>query len=476
MKTALKEENASKNRVMKVPHTYVLIFSIIILVALLTYIIPAGEYDRVKDVTTGRTIVDSTSFHIVESSPVNIFELLTAIPKGMKDASTITFFIFIVAGAFQMITATGAIEAGILRVASSLKGREQLLIPIFIFLFSLTGAFLGFAEENLVFIPVAIALARALGYDALVGVSLVTIGGAVGFDSAMMNPFTVGVAQGIAELPLFSGIVFRFIIWIVFATISTLYIMKYAKRIRNNPELSIVASLEKEVIKNNSIDFYSENKLKTSHYLVFLTLLIGFVVIIFGVYKFEWYIDEIAAVFLGMGIISGFIGRISPNQLAQEFIGGAKSIIFGALVVGIARAILIVMQEGMILDSIIHYLAGAITNLPTSLAAIGMFLIQICINFFVPSGSGQAATTMPIMVPLADLLGITRQTAVLAFQFGDGFSNDIIPTASTLMATLSIANIPYEKWVKYFWKLFMIWVIVGSIFIAIATQISYGPF
>lgn len=465
-----------ENKVMKVPHTYVLIFCIILLVTALTYIIPAGEYDRVEDAVTGRTIVDPDSFHVVESNPVGILGILTSIPKGMKDAATITFFIFIVAGAFQMITATGAIEAGIFKVAQSLKGREHLLIPIFVFLFSLTGAFLGFAEENIVFIPVAIALSRALGYDALVGVSLVTIGGAVGFDSAMMNPFTVGVAQGIAELPLFSGIGFRFIVWIVLAIISTVYIMRYAKKVRNNPELSLVANLEKEESGNTSFNLNGEHTLKTSHYLVFLTLLSGFVIIIFGVYKFGWYINEIAAVFLGMGLVSGFIGKIGPSKLAEQFIIGAKSIIFGALVVGIARAILIVMQDGMILDSVIHSLANVIIKLPTFLAAIGMFVIQICINFFVPSGSGQAATTMPIMVPLADIVGITRQTAVLAYQLGDGFSNTIIPTASTLMATLSIAKIPYEKWVKYFSKLFLIWVAVGAVFVAIASKMPYGPF
>ena len=470
------ESRKETNKVMKVPHTYVLIFCIVIFAALLTYLVPAGEYARVEDVATGRTIVDPNSFHRVEKNPVSIFGILTSIPRGMNDAAKITFFIFIVAGAFQIITSTGAIEAGIFKVASMLGGREQLLIPIFMFLFSLTGAFLGFAEENMVFIPVAITLARALGYDALVGMSLVTLGGAVGFNSAMMNPFTVGIAQGIAELPLFSGIVLRIIVWIVLLVLSTLYIMKYAKKIKDNPELSIVYDLEREEKSKVSYDVNKDYKIQTSHYLVFLTLLAGFIIIILGVYKYEWYINEIAAIFLAMGLVSGFICRINPNQMAVEFINGAKSIVFGALVVGIARAILIVMQDGIILDSVIHSLASIINKLPKSLAAVGMFLVQSCINFFVPSGSGQAAATMPIMVPLADIVGITRQTAVLAFQFGDGFSNTFIPTASTLMATLSLAKIPYEKWIKYYWKLFLMWSIVGAIFMIIASSISYGPF
>lgn len=464
------------NKAIKLPHTYVLIFCVIIVAAILTYIVPAGQYARIEDPNTNKTIVDPNSFTRVENNPVNIFEILTAIPRGMINAAQITFFIFIVAGSFQIITSTGAIEAGIYKVASMLKGKEQLLIPIFMFLFSLTGAFLGFAEENIVFIPVAITLARALGYDAIVGMSLVTLGGAVGFNSAMMNPFTVGVAQGIAELPLFSGIGLRFIIWIVLLVVSITYVMRYAKKVKNNPKLSIIANIEKEERNKNSFDMTIEHKLLPFHYFVFLTLATGFAIIVYGVYEYKWYINEIAAVFLGMGIVSGFIGKIGPNEMAGEFIKGAKGIVFGALVVGIARAILIVLQDGLILDSIIHSLANVINKLPKSLAAVGMFIVQSLINFIIPSGSGQAATTMPIMVPLADLVGITRQTAVLAFHFGDGFSNTFTPTASTLMASLSIAKIAYDKWIKYYGKLFIIWSIIGAIFMVIATMISYGPF
>lgn len=470
------EKTKITNRNFKIPHTYVLIFCIVIIAAILTYIVPAGEYARVEDPNTGRTVVDPNSFTNVERNPLNPFEVLTAVPRGMIAAAQITFFIFIVAGSFQIITSTGAIEAGIYKVAGMLRGKEQLLIPIFMFLFSLTGAFLGFAEENIVFIPVAISLARALGYDAIVGMSLVTLGGAVGFNAGIMNPFTVGVAQGIAELPLFSGIVLRIIVWLVLLAVSVYYVMRYAKKIKDKPELSIIADVELEERKNNSFAITEEKKLLPYHYFVFLVLAAGLAIIVYGVYKFGWYINEIAAVFLGMGIISGFIGKIGPNRMAQEFINGAKGIVFGALVVGIARTILIVLQDGLILDSIIYYLASLIQGLPKALAAVGMFIIQSLINFVIPSGSGQAATTMPIMVPLADILGLTRQTAVLAFHFGDGFSNTFTPTASTLMASLSIAKIAYDKWLKYYAKLFFLWSFIGAVFMIIATLINYGPF
>ena len=471
MNTSLKE-----NKTMKMPHTYVILFCIIAIAALLTYVVPAGEYTRIQDEATGRTIVDPSGFHNVENSPVNIFGVFKSIPKGMNGAANITFFIFIVAGAFQIINATGAIEAGIFKISRILKGKEQLLIPIFMFLFSVTGAFMGFSEENMVFIPIAIALSRILGYDAIVGMSLITLGGACGFNSAMMNPFTVGIAQGIAELPLFSGIGLRLIVWIVLLIITTIYVMRYGKKVRENPELSLVADIEKMEKGNTDIDFSRDTKLELPHYLVFLTLLAGFSIIVFGVYKYEWYINEIAAVFLAMGVISGFIGKLGTSNMAQEFVAGARSIVFGALVVGIARGILIVMQDGKILDSVIYFMASIINTFPKSISVLGMYFVQIIINFFIPSGSGQAAATMPIMVPLADILGITRQTAVLCFQFGDGFSNSIIPTASTLLASLSLAKIPYERWVKYIGKLMLLWIATGAIFVLIANAISYGPF
>lgn len=394
----------------------------------------------------------------------------------MKDAASIAFFILIVSGSFQIVHATGTIEAGIYKTAKALKGKEQALVPIFMFLFSLTGAFMGFAEENLVFIPIAIALSRACGFDALVGVSLVTIGGAIGFNAAMMNPFTVGIAQGIAELPLLSGMGMRFAVWVVVGIVSVVYVMRYAKKVRANPQLSLVASLEIEDAKEGSFDFSKEPKLTIRHKLVLLTLICGFIAIVYGVYKWGWYFNELVAVFIGIGIIAGFVSRITPSTMAEEFIIGAKSIVYGALVVSIARAILVIMQDSLILDTVVFGLSNIISYLPKSLAAVGMYLTQVVINFFVPSGSGQAAATMPIMVPLADVLGITRQTAVLVYQFGEGFSNTIIPTASTLMAMLAIANIPYETWVRYFWILFVIWLVIGTVFIIVATNISYGPF
>ena len=459
----------------KVPHTYVILFSVVMIVALMTYLVPAGAYERVKDEATGRTVIDSASFHAVDQNPTTFFGLVQSVPKGMEAAASIIFFIFIVGGSMQIITATGTVEAGVGKTARALKGKEKLMIPIFLIIFALGGATFGMAEETIVFVPIGIALARALGFDAITGTAMISLGAACGFNSGFMNPFTVGVAQGIAQLPMFSGIAFRLVAFVIFIAITAVYIIRYAEKVKKNPELSIVAELENEE-KGQHIDLENIPTLGVKHNLVLLVLVVGFGFIIYGVFKKGWYIQEIASAFLAMGVIGGVLGGLKPSKVASEFVVGARSIVFGALVVGVARAILVVMQDGAIIDSIIHGLAVAIQTLPKAISVLGMFVVQIVINFFIPSGSGQAAATMPIMTPLADIIGVTRQTAVMAYQFGDGFTNSIIPTSAALMGYLSIAKIPYEKWVKFIWPLMLIWISCGAVFLLIANAIGYGPF
>ena len=466
---------AENKKFSRVPHTYVILFSVIIIMSILTYIVPAGTYDRVEDPATGRTVVDPASFHLVDPSPIGPFELMQSVPNGMSAASGIIFFIFIVGGAFQMITSTGAIEAGISKIALSLKGKEKFMIPIFMVIFSIGGGTFGMAEETIVFVPIGIALARALGYDAIVGTAMITLGAAVGFSSGFMNPFTVGVAQGIAEVPLFSGIGLRLVVLVVLLIVTMIYVMRYAAKVQDNIENSVVSDLEAEE-KHKIMDLNTVPTLEKQHYLVLATIVIGFGFIIYGVFRLDWYITEIASAFLAMGIIGGLLGKVGPSRLAKEFVEGARGIVFGALVVGVARGILVVMQDGMIIDTLINGLASAIQTLPSSIAVVGMMIVQVIINFFIPSGSGQAAATMPIMTPLSDIIGVTRQTAVMAYQFGDGFTNSIIPTSATLMAALSIGRVPYERWVKFLWPLMLIWIGIGAVFMIIADVIQYGPF
>ncbi|MEW8973045.1 MAG: TIGR00366 family protein [Tissierellaceae bacterium] len=466
---------AGRREGFKIPHTYVILFSVIIIMSMLTYVLPAGEYNRINDEAVDRIVVDPESFHYVDQNPIGIFELIQSIPKGMAAASEIIFFLFIIGGAFQIINVTGSIEAGIGKVAKRLYGKEKLMIPIFMSIFAFGGSTFGMSEEVIIFVPIGVALSRALGFDAITGTAMIALGAACGFNSGFMNPFTVGVAQQIAELPMFSGVLMRVIIFVVLLVITTIYISRYATKVKNDPKSSIVYDLEQRE-KDKKIDLNNMVKMTTRHSAILLSVLIGFIIIMYGVFELDWYILEIGSVFLAMGLVSGVIGGLKPSRIAEEFVSGAQSIVFGALVVGIARGILVVMTDGMIIDTIVYSLAHTIQVLPKSIAVIGMYIVQIIINFFIPSGSGQATATMPIMIPLADILGITRQTAVMSFQFGDGFTNSIIPTASSLMAYLSIAKIPYEKWFKFIWPLMLIWVGTGAIFLIIANAISYGPF
>lgn len=466
---------SEKKKKLAFPHTFVILVFIIALMSVCTHIIPAGSYERVYNEAADRSVVDPDSFTYVDPSPVSFFDFLHAIPNGMVEVSNIMVFILVVGGAFNIITQTGAMENGIRKLAFKLQGHEKLIIPLMMFVFSLGGATFGMSEETIIFIPIGIALARALGYDAIVGMGMVTLGAAVGFSSGFMNPFNVGVAQDIAELPTYSGMGLRIAVWLVMLVAVPLAILRYANRVKEDPAVSYVYDLEMAQKDSKAIEI-EDAELSKRDILVLLTVAAGLVIIVYGVMAQGWGVLDIAAVFLGMGILGGILGGTSPNQMARDFVHGAQDIAMGAIICGIARGILVVMSEGMILDTIVHALATLISGLPKTVAAEGMLAVQCVINFFIPSGSGQASTTMPIMTPLADILGLTRQTAVLAFQFGDGFTNAIIPTHGTLCASLGVAGIPFNKWFKFALPVVAVELVICAVFIAIAAAINYGPF
>src|SRR5699024_7481910 len=296
----------------------------------------------------------------------------------------------------------------------------KLLIPVTLLIFSLGGATFGMAESTLIFIPMGVVLARSLKMDAITGMAMVFMGAMAGFSAGFLNPFTVGVAQSIAGLPLFSGIVLRIIIQIILVAIASWYIISYAQKVKRDPKKSLVYDLE---VEEQSSDESFEVEFTTRHKLVILTIISGFGTIIYGVTQGWSTSTDLAAIFLAIGIVSGLIGGTSPNQIAEDFIEGAKELTYGALIVGLARAIVVVLQDGNIIDTVIHGAAQLLTWLPSYLSATGMYLFQVFLNFFIPSGSGQAATTIPIMAPLGDLIGISRQSVVLGYQLGDGFDN-----------------------------------------------------
>jgi uncharacterized ion transporter superfamily protein YfcC len=479
-KMSVKTEGNGKEKFnfgnIKVPHTYVIIFAIIIASAILTYVIPAGQYDRAKN-DAGITVVNPESFHYVDQKPATLMSVFGAVPKGLVSTASLVFFLFIIGGVFQIINGTGAINILINKMSMAFSGSEEFIIPVSLFTFSLGGAIMGMSNEVLAFVPIGIMLARKSGFDAAVGTSMVTMGALAGFSAGTMNPFNVGVAQRIAQLPMYSGMWLRILLHVTFLVIASLYIMRYARRVKADPSKSIVCNLEREeraIASERAEALAAEGNYR--HALVLLSFVAGLGYIVYGVFKYEWSIDEMQPIFMAIGIIGGLLGGMWPSKIAREFLNGAKDLAFGALVIGFARGILVVMQDGLILDTIIHALADLLKLLPTSLTAVGMFVAHIIINFFIPSGSGQASATMPLFVPLSDVVGITRQTAVLAFQLGDGISNGINPTSSNMNSFLGVAKITYPQWLRFAGPLLLMWELAGGVFVVIANLIGYGPF
>lgn len=466
----LNNEKKKKFR-LKMPHTFVLLFCIAVVAGLLTYVIPAGTYDRIE--FEGREIVDASTYHAVDAAPASLFTVLKAFPKGLEQAAAIVFFIFIVGGSFYVVQKSGAIDAGIAAAVRKTSNKGILIIPLLSIVFAFGGGIYGMAEECLPFIPALVILCISLGYDSMTGAAIALAATCSGFTGAFLNPFTVGVAQGIAELPLFSGLGYRIIVFAVMVSITIIFLILYCMRIKKNPEKSLMYEIDKK--REINLDL-SNTVFTATHKAILLVVLATFALLVFGVLKYGWYIQEISGLFFGMAIVVGIISRRGINQIAEDFLEGCAMLAYGALVVGLARGILVIFTDANVIDTIIWGMANAIQGLPSVITSIGIYIAQIIISAIVPSGSGMAALTMPVLSPLADIVGVTRQTTVLAYQFADGFTNILTPLSGYFMAGLALAGIPYQKWIKWIMPLALIWWLAGGIFVVIADAIHYGPF
>ena len=456
------------------PNTYVIIILMMIVAVLLTWIIPSGEFERVKDEVSKQSIIIPGTFKYIENNPISLFKIPVYIMKGLAKASDIVFLVIIVGGAFNIIIETGMFQSFAGRLTKVFSNKEVLIIPAFSTIFALACTTMG-VNTFIGFAPIAVIIARSIGYDAIVGVSMVALGGAIGFSTGTFNPFTTGVAQSLAGLPIFSGLGYRFVCLVVFLIVTNIYIIWYAKKIKANPESSVVYEMEQEN-KKIEVSEKQHDKIEGRHYLVLLIVIACFVLLVYGSQNWKWKLQENAAMFIWMGVLSGFAYGFGPSKIAEEFTKGTKKLVYGALMIGMANGISLILTDGKILDTTVQYLGGLLVTLPSYLQAAGMFLMQLLINGLITSGSGQAAATMPIMLPVADIIGITKQTAVLAFNFGDGLSNYILPTSSALMGFITMVGISYSNWMKFMWKLFLIWIVVGAILVIVANSINYGPF
>ena len=456
------------------PNTYVIIILMMIVAVLLTWIIPSGEFERVKDEVSKQSIIIPGTFKYIENNPISFLQIPVYIMKGLAKASDIVFLVIIVGGAFNIIIETGMFQSFAGRLTKVFSNKEVLIIPAFSTIFALACTTMG-VNTFIGFAPIAVIIARSIGYDAIVGVSMVALGGAIGFSTGTFNPFTTGVAQSIAGLPIFSGVGYRFICLVAFLIVTNIYIIWYAKKVKANPEASVVYEMEQEN-KKVEVSEKQHDKIEGRHYLVLLIVIACFVLLVYGSQNWKWKLQENAAMFLWMGVLSGFAYGFGPSKIAEEFTKGAKKLVYGALMIGMANGISLILADGKILDTTVQYLGGLLVVLPSHAQAAGMFLMQLLINGLITSGSGQAAATMPIMLPVADIIGITKQTTVLAFNFGDGLSNYILPTSSALMGFIAMVGISYSNWMKFMWKLFLIWTVVGAVLVIVANSINYGPF
>lgn len=463
----------AKKKGFTMPHTFVILLVIILFAAALTWIIPSGEYARVEDPVSGKKVVDASAFAYVENVHVNIQDIPMLIIKAFSANADLIMLILLSGGAIHMLTASGALQALIATIVRKFSNRVEVFIPLLMLVFALicttqgVNTFIGFA-------PITVMLAMSLGLDSIVGVGIILLGGAIGFATGTLNVSTTLVAQKIAELPNYSGIGYRWVCFVVYYIVTCLWLVRYAKKIQKNPELSPMYDLDKNSeFKNASLDEFGT--LDTRKILSILALVVALIAIVYGCIKLDWDFAEQSAVFLVLAIAVGLIAGFDANKICTEFMNGTKKMLTAAFIIMFARAIGSVLSAGKITDTIVHSMAVVLSDLPAALLGVGMLVANTLINVVLTSGSGQAAAVMPIMIPLSDLLGVTRQTCILSFNFGDGFCNYILPTSTALMGILGAANVPYDRWMRFMWKMFAIWLGIGAVLVVIAQLIQYGP-
>lgn len=498
-----------KKKKIEMPHTFVIIFGVVVLAALLTVFIPLGRFDTKEisymqdGVEKTREVIDPDSFSYVLDEDGNkvtnvaplfgtedtgrqgllnyVFEGLTTGDK-YGSAVGIVAFILVVGGAFGIVIKTGAVDAGIMRMIALTKGKDILLIPLLCIVFSLGGAVFGMGEEAIPFVLIVVPMFIALGYDAVVGIMCTLVATQIGFGTSWQNPFSLAIAQGISGIPVMSGAWFRIPLWIIFTGALIVFTIAYAKKIKKDPTLSVAYETDESYRK----EFQQTTKdmpFTIGHKLVLLTLAACMIWIVYGVVAKGYYIPEIASQFFIMGMVAGIIGVVfhlndmSINDIASSFANGAQDMTSAALCVGMAQGIIIVLggtsaTDGTVLNTILYTISNALQGFPSVVSAWFMYVFQSIFNFFVVSGSGQAALTMPIMAPLADLVGVSRQTAVLAFQLGDAFTNMIVPTSGVLLGALAAARLPWGKWAKFQIKFQTVLFVMSTITMVIAVVVN----
>lgn len=455
---------------MRVPHTLILLATMIVVALVLTWILPAGQFASVVD-EEGREVIVPGTWQVSEDAPVlSPLSVLTVIPRALADAQAVIFFVLIVGGVLGVVRATGTLDAALGRMLVRFGDRAGLLIFGGMLLFGVASSTFGMAVEYIALIPILITLCRGLRLDTMAAVGTVAVGYGVGYGASALNPFTVLVAQDVAGLQPGSGLILRLLIFLPLLAIGFHHVWRYAQRVQADPTASLVYG-----IASAQPPKLSEHPLfERRHLLVLLAMGLTLLMLVVGIVVLDWYLTELAALFLGLAFVAWLLGGLTADRAAGAFGEGAAAMTMTALLVGFARAIAMVLEDGEVLHTIVHGLALPLSYVGAEVAAVGMLLVQSVLNLFVPSGSGQAFVTMPLMAPIGDIVGVSRQVAVLAFQFGDGFMNIIVPTNAVLMGMLGVAGIPYERWFRFVWPLVAKLLAAAAVILIAAVWFGYA--
>lgn len=454
----------------RVPHTLVLLYAMTVVAYALTWLLPAGAYDTEVN-AQGREVVIPGTFQTLDTAPnVPVWNLLTVIPRALESAQGIIFLVFIIGGALGVLQATGAMDAGMARLLRRFDARPGLLVVMGVIGFAIGSSSIGMAEEYIALAAVLAALCAGLRMDTVVAAGMLIIGNSVGYGAAVLNPFTVLIAQDIAGLPPLSGSGLRMMLFVPLLALGIWHVWRYARRVRADPSASLVA----DVPEAQFVVGEQPPPLTPRRQMVLWSALALLGVAVWGLITRGWYLEELGAIFFVMAVVAGLVGGLGVNATARQFSVGAAGLAGTALMIGFARAIEIMFTDGQILHTVVHGLSAPLGRLGTEAAAVGMFWIQAAINFLVPSGSGQAYVTMPLMAPIADVLELPRQVAVLAYQLGDGLTTMINPADAVLMGILGACGVPYGRWLRFIWPLAVQVLVFGSAAMVLAVLIGYS--
>ncbi|MBD1583759.1 YfcC family protein [Pseudoalteromonas sp. S16_S37] len=458
-------------QMMKVPHTLILLLGMMVAALVATWVIPQGFFDTATT-DSGRQMVLAGTYHLAENTKLlTPWDLLKAIPRAFAAAQDVIFFVLIVGGVLSIARATGTVDALIGRLLEKHGDKPQNLIFMVVFCFALASSAIGTAGEYIPFVLILVALCKAMKLDAMTAVGMIIAGYGIGYGVSAFNPFTVLIAQQIADIPVYSGIWLRLAIFLPFVLIGFHHVWRYTKRVQANPALSMMKDVECPLAGQAQQNYPSLNK---RHQLILMSFIVTLAVAVWGIATLHWYLYELGGLFIAWGILISILGKLSADDAAHKFIDGVSDLVTTAILIGVARGIALILEDGQILHTIVNGLSTPLSYVAAEVSAVGMLLIQTLLNLFIPSGSGQAYVTMPLMVPVGDLVGVPRQVAVLAYQFGDGFSNMIVPTNAVLMGILGMAGVPYTHWFRFCVPLMVKLMLAASTVLVLAVVFGYG--